>query len=216
EKSKKLYGKNLNYTQYLLANHYVEFLREQNQDKINLEKVVLDSYFEIESIHLFEHIDNKIINMLPVSPRIKSILLWFKADALDYNSNYKDISVYIHNFSLKSRKIKFSFSEESYGINIDALVLIRESQSQHNKANNIGYKATYILGEEIKDFSENMYSIKLPFKYMIKDFEFQIIDEENKLITYVKSKSIIKRIFNRKIVSKFKNMNSYRNITGKV
>ena len=206
EQSEKYHGCVLPYVQYLIALHYLEYLLEHNQSKLNKHCVTEDPQFiEISEI-LFRFISVSIIQQLNCPNRYKAFLYELKSLPFPHQTHYQCIQLLIQYIKLKQRQICFSFSDESYGLPVDAKVLIT-SKTRPSTAQLCRTKCVSMWGVEIEDFSLNLYTAKLSWMQIMFGFEAEIHHEAAHQVITVKSPSVLARGI-RRVTKKFKGVNA--------
>ena len=198
QQSNKKFNQTIKYTQFLVATHYSEYLKFYNQHKI-----INNSFFDIDKFEdtskkLFRHIDTDTIYHLKISTAYKNYMLNLKGECFDTYRLSEQINVYIHSFNILSRNCIFSFSDESYGIPLNAKVYLEYSTGRLKEAKLIQHKTVSILGQPINDFSKNFYKIKIPLISLF--FRSRMLIDINDIKFSINNPSIISRIL--KIVRK--------------
>lgn len=203
KKSIQIYGKVIKYIQYLILNHYLNYMVEQNKKYIEYKHIKDNQLFKLETFSLFKHIDIEIINELNVPNSYKAILYKLKGLEFPYYNYFKDIKCYIHKYSFKKSEILFSFSHNSYGLSEDAKVLNYKYNGRVVKANVFQVKKLDVLGINIEDFSRKTFSINISLMQLLVGFNLVIIDENLSYPLKVKSSSLFNRLLkniNKKIM----------------
>lgn len=195
EKSINLYGENIEYIQYLIANHFLEYLREHNQPKITYIPYLEKLQFKMYTKKLFTHISVKIIDLLKVNSVYKNYLYTLKGEVFPYYKNFNKINLYIQKYDLFSNELLFSFSNDSFGISFNSEISFVSKNGKHKKAIIFKHKTLYILGNPLNDFSRNIFSIKIPLSYLLFGCKVLINDKELNQTIQVDNPSLFKRKF---------------------
>lgn len=206
EQSEKSHGCVLPYVQYLIALHYLEYLLEHNQSQLNKRFVLEDPRFNEISEILFRFISISVIQQLDCPNRCKAYLYALKSLPFPYQTHYQHIQLLLHHIKMSRRQICFSFSDESYGIPVDSKVEII-SKASEAIAQLYRTKRVSMCGEEIEDFSLNLYSARLSWLQLIAGFEAEIHDEVAHQVIKVKSPSVLARGI-RRVTKKIKGVSS--------
>ncbi|OLF31585.1 glycosyltransferase family 2 protein [Staphylococcus sp. 47.1] len=194
----KIFGKVIDYVQYIVTIHYLQFLQTHNYKYINIKYIRNNPNFLRLSKEMISYVDKNIIDTLKVDKRYKYFLYQLK------NANVKDefnnITIYIHKFNLCKKILTFSFSEESYNVNNNSDVYIQNKKNKRTAVFLRKYEKD-ILHYLSNDFSRNIFEVKLHFWELFHENTFIIKDRRNQIKIEVISSSIFKRIL--------KNINLY-------
>lgn len=191
-KSNEKFGKTIKYVQFLIGTHFIEYLKEHNQEKILKSLSFEKDEFEKSSKNLFKNIDSNIIYDLKTSYLHKSYMLNLKEEQLSTSKFTDHFSVFIHSYDFINRKITFTFSKETCSIPIDSEVYIEYMDNKLKKASLIKEQSLKILGKSFSDFSKNVYQVKLPFISIFIESRMLIVSND---MTYIiTNPSIMNRV----------------------
>ncbi|WP_436854887.1 glycosyltransferase family 2 protein [Staphylococcus caeli] len=181
------YGYVISYVQFLIGKHYMEYLLEHNQNIIKHANINISNRFYLSSKMLFTHIEGNIIEKISSNNKYKQFL--FKLKNLDYSVMPKsdEIKIYIHKYNVFTKKTLLSFSKESFGISVNADVLVN-----NKKAVVIKNKNKNVLNEFKDDFSLLYFKVEIPLINILFGFSINIIDEKNSCNYIVQRSSIFK------------------------
>lgn len=196
--SKYLYGYVIDYIQYLIVGHYLNFLYYNNQDKILRHNDKEFDEFKTESKLIFQYIDKKIIDLQPVPDVYIHYMYQLKNLNYPWEGNVKNINVYIHSISIIKRSMVFSFSNNSFFIPESSIVCVKFKGKRQKKSKLMLVRNHLIFGRKVNDFSRKIYSITIPISFFFYDAYFVIKDKHNNTILDIKSSSLIKRIIKRR------------------
>ncbi|MDO0952355.1 glycosyltransferase family A protein [Mammaliicoccus sciuri] len=204
EKAKEKYGKTIKYVQYLIATHYIEYLKEHNQDKILNSPFFNEVDFNISSKKLFENIDSNIIYELKTNYYYKNYMLNLKQEELLTSKFVDQLNVYIHSYNLLNGNITFTFSRETCSLPSDSKVYLQSIGNKMKRATLVSSKRPQILGSTFNDFSRNIYKVKLPLISIFRGSNMIIIRNNHTYKIY--NPSIIDRILKniRKLKQKYR------------
>ncbi|GGB87204.1 glycosyltransferase family 2 protein [Staphylococcus nepalensis] len=191
----KRYGEVIKYIQYLILNHYLNYMVEQNEKIINYKFIKGNQLFELETFSLFKYIDIGIINELKVPNSYKWVLYNIKGVEFPYYKYFKKIKCYIHKYSIKDKEMVFSFSHESYGVSEQAEVYTHRRNQIYNKVNIYEKKKLDILGIKVQDFSRTIFSAKVSFIELLTGINLVIKDENLSYPLKIRSSSLFLRVF---------------------
>lgn len=190
--SERLYGKTVDYVQFLIARHYLQYLMEHNQESIIKYKNFIDKDFEIWSRNLFRYIDKKTIDDLACPINCKMYMYYLKEIPMELDQERKLIKVLIQKIDFKTREITFTFSKEATGIDGDSKVFINNEVDK--QAQIIESKKYYFLGlEQSGDITFNKYKMPLNIKNTFNKMEVCIQIDDKKQYEII-SPSIIRRV----------------------
>lgn len=196
--SKYKYGYVINYVQYLITKHYLNYLYYDNQNKMLEHNDEEFDEFKKESQLVFKNIDKKIIDLQPVPEVYKNYLYQLKNSTYFWKKNINHIHVYIHSISIIKRNIVFSFSDNSFFLSEDSSIYIKFKGKKIYEPKLKLVRNHLIFGKKVNDFSRQIFNVTIPIKFFFHDAIFVIEDKNNKIILNIKSKSIVKRILKRK------------------
>lgn len=192
EQSNKKFDKTIKYVQFLIGTHYIEYLKEHNQNKIINSPFFDREEFEKSSRVLFENIDSNIIYDLKTHYSYKNYMLNLKEEKLITSKFSNQLCVYMHSFNLVNRNITFTFSNETCSLPSDSEVYIEFLGDKIKKASLIRQRSFKILGKSFSDFSRNIYQVKLPLISIFTGSRMLIVQND---ITYkINNPSIMNRV----------------------
>nr|WP_263315125.1 glycosyltransferase family 2 protein [Mammaliicoccus sp. Marseille-Q6498] len=194
-KSISEYGYVIKYIQYLIALHYLEYLREHNQKFIDKMKNHINDEFKYYSNELLEYIDFEVIDSLNCPVRCKAYMCKLKRKAYPYSKNYNDIKLYIHNY--KHRKMCFSFSDDIGTLNKSTRISIFYRKKFVTTAIEKKCREVTILGEKVNDISLNIFEAEIPLKLLLFGCQIKVEDTDKHVEIWVKNKPMIFRLLNR-------------------
>ncbi|MCA2501196.1 glycosyltransferase family 2 protein [Staphylococcus xylosus] len=182
------YGYVIPYVQFLISNHYLEYLLEYNQEIIKYHNINITKSFYLSSEILFTHIENNVIENIGVNNKYKHFL--FKLKNIEYNivPRSENIKVYIHSYNILNGFAILSFSKDSFGISTSAIVSLLDK-----KALIVKNKNAQIFNEYKEDFSLLVFKVKVPIRHIIFGFKIDIKDVKNNKSYLIHRPSIIKK-----------------------
>ncbi|MBB5175966.1 glycosyltransferase family 2 protein [Nosocomiicoccus ampullae] len=196
-KSIDLYGKVIDYIQFLIASHYLQFIIKSNSDLINKDYIKQDSDFLYASKQIFNYIDTDVIENLRTSYFYKSIL--FKLKELEYNTelNKSEIKVYGQKYDFLRQKLYFSFSKEIEKIDSDYQVYKRTKFLTNQVANLINEEYYIEPLFNKKNTINKVFMVHLNIFESLFDQKFIIINSSKNINIEITSKSLVKRTLKR-------------------
>ncbi|MEJ7218458.1 glycosyltransferase family 2 protein [Staphylococcus gallinarum] len=196
------YDKPIEYIQFLLANHFLEYIREHNQSKINFDFVLNDLEFISSARKMFEYISLSVIDKLNVPNSHKSYLYNLKNEPFPYYSYFDKISLFIQNYDFTKSELQFSFSPDSFGIPNESDVYIYSNRKRFVKATLYKKRFFIILEKQFNDFSRNIYKAKVSWLQVIFGCDILIVDKTLNEIIQIKNPSLLLRILKKLKVGK--------------
>ncbi|WP_426462217.1 glycosyltransferase family 2 protein [Staphylococcus equorum] len=191
------YEKNIEYIQFLLANHFLEYAREHNQPKINFGFLLKDLEFISNAKEMFKYISVTVIDKLKVPNRYKNYLYYLKDKPFPYYKHLDKISLYIQHYNFSKREMLFSFSPHAFGIPNDSDIYIFSKHKKCEKASLYNQRLFAILEKQFNDFSGNTYKAKVSLKQLLFGCEVLIVDYSLNEVISVKNPSLMLRLFKR-------------------
>ncbi|MEB8372603.1 glycosyltransferase family 2 protein [Mammaliicoccus sp. FSL K6-3158] len=186
------YGKVIDYIQYLITLHYLEYILEHNQKFINKMKNNLSKDFIDISKKLFENIDIKIIDQLKCPTRYKVFLYHLKGEVYPYHLRNNHIRLLIHHY--KNKKILFSLSDD-IGVSDDSSeITIYFRNKIQTKVISKRRRDVTIFGKKVNDLSLNNFEAKIPRRLILFGFKVKVKDLRNDNEIWIKSESLYKRL----------------------
>ncbi|OEK84768.1 glycosyltransferase family 2 protein [Staphylococcus shinii] len=196
------YDKAIEYIQFLLANHFLEYIREHNQSKINFDFVLNDLEFISSARKMFEYISVSVIDKLKVPNSHKNYLYYLKNESFPYYRYFNKISLFIQNYDFTKRELQFSFSPNSFGIPNDSDVYIYSKRKRFTKAKLYNERFFVILEKQFNDFSRNIYKAKVSWLQVFLGCDILIVDKTLNEIIQIKNPSLLVRILKRLKIGK--------------
>ncbi|WP_434794888.1 hypothetical protein [Staphylococcus shinii] len=196
------YDKAIEYIQFLLANHFLEYIRERNQSKINFGFVLNDLEFISSARKMFEYISVSVIDKLKVPNSHKNYLYYLKNESFPYYRYFNKISLFIQNYDFTKRELQFSFSPNSFGIPNDSDVYIYSKRKRFAKAELYNERFFVILEKKFNDFSRNIYKAKVSWLQVFLGCDILIVDKTLNEIIQIKNPSLLVRILKRLKIGK--------------
>lgn len=194
-KSQTKYGEVIDYIQYLLALHYLEYLLEHNQKFIDKMKSNLSGEFKEYSKKLFKYIEFDIINKLNCSTRYKAFLYELKGKEYPYHLIHKKVRLLIHSY--KKKKLLFSFSDDIGIFNNKVKISIYFGNKKISSAETKSDRKVTIFGNNVNDISLFIFETYIPKMLIIFGFKVKVMDLDSQNIIWIKSDSMFKRIIRR-------------------
>lgn len=191
------YGKVINYIQFLIITHYLNYMLENNKIHLRNEFINENQLFKTETISLLKYISIEIIDELNIPNSYKRFLYNLKGSRFPEKAYYKDIKLFIQKYSFTKKELLFSFSHESFGISDSACIYFYRRGKCINKAELYNDKPLEILGVRIQDFSRKTFKIRLSWFNVIIGCHFIISDENLYENLKIESPSLFSRLFNR-------------------
>lgn len=191
------YGRNIEYIQFLLANHFLEYVREHNQSKINFSFLLEDVEFISNAKKMFRCISLDVIDKLKAPNSYKDYLYYLKDKTFPYYRFFDEIKLYIQRYDFSNRELLFSFSSEAYGIPANSDVYVINKNKEYVKAILNNQKHFVILGKQFNDFSKNVYKAKVSLRQLLLGCNIHIVDNDLNEIIKVKNPSLLTRLFKR-------------------
>ncbi|MDG0860376.1 glycosyltransferase family 2 protein [Staphylococcus equorum] len=203
------YGRNLEYVQFLLANHFLEYVREHNQTKINYKFLLEDVEFSLNSKKMFRYISVNTIDKLKAPNSSKNYLYYLKDTPFPYYRYFDKINLYIQHYDFSKRELLFSFSPEAYGIPANSTIHFSKNSNEYLKATLHSEKFFVILGTQFDDFSRNIYKVKLSLRKLLFGCNIIIVVKNLNKVVRIKNPSIATRLFKKVRLNKKISKNKY-------
>ncbi|WP_436871583.1 glycosyltransferase family 2 protein [Mammaliicoccus sciuri] len=192
EKSLSQYGKVINYIQYLVALHYLQYILEHNQKYINNMKENLTEEFITSSKNLFTYIDTEIIDQLKCPTRNKAFLYQLKDEKYPYYLKNNHIRILIHHY--KNKKILFSLSDDIGVSGESAEISIYFRNKYQTNAIAKERREVTILGEKVNDLSLIHLEARIPRSLIFFGFNVKVKDLKDNNEIWIKSEPLYKRL----------------------
>lgn len=195
EKSITEFGTVIEYVQYLIATHFIQYVIETNKDFIVSKYITNNNEFLKESKIIFNNIDTNIIDKLNAKAFYKKILYKLKDLEFVGKVNEDQIKVLGQKYDFLRQNIKFSLSKEADLLSDDIEIYKIGFFEKKTPAELISFKSYREPIFQLENKYSKIYKVRLTILESFFNQKFYIKDFRRNEEFYVSSKSLASRFF---------------------